>query len=498
MPRPALTDQQRAAAGANCNRLFIEAAPGTGKTTVAAERYGVLRFTGVPEHQRSVTGLSFTRSATVELYRRIRGRWGSAALDWPHCVTTIDALIRDIIEHLLRQGVIRWPGDHSSVVVLDDWRGHRGYRWLTPGNYRRVATVGSSGMVTSTGRAVTEARFGIGNRDDFHWHLKAGRCTHEEIRDVLAALLRTSAGRVTICEFLRSCTAQLVVDEVFDANPLDLALVDLACDAAVACTLVGDPWQALYGFRGARPDRVPRLLEARTFETVELSQSFRFESPAMRRLSTALREGRSVAVETGDAYDVVLAANWDDLWRGPHNVLPISFGRTTNKTDAAAIVLLDHLVSSSFGHSAVFLPEALVLLELDPEIYRSQGAAVLGGVAEVLARAEGDAPVRALSALRSAMKELGAPRRPRSGNAEAEGRQVARLAELSLRLRSRGQLVPGMTIHQAKGREWDRVGVRLTANQAGRLRAGLRRDDEEDRKLYVALTRARYEVCAVA
>jgi superfamily I DNA/RNA helicase len=43
-----------------------------------------------------------------------------------------------------------------------------------------------------------------------------------------------------------------------------------------------------------------------------------------------------------------------------------------------------------------------------------------------------------------------------------------------------------VTIHQAKGREWDRVGIRLTENQIARLHSGLDRDDEEDRKLYVA------------
>lgn len=498
MPRLTLTDQQKSAVRAECDRLFIEAAPGTGKTTVAAERYGVLRFTGTPDRERSISAVSFTRSATGELHRRIRGRWGSTALAWPHRVTTIDSLICDMVEHLLHQGVIRWPRDHTSLVVLDDWRGHRGYRWLAPGNYRRVATVDSSGRVTSTGRAVTVARSGIGNRSDFHGHLEAGHCTHEEVRDIVAAMLRRPAGREKLGEFLASSTAHVVVDEVFDANPLDLALVDLACEAGIACTLVGDPWQALYGFRGARPDRVPQLLQQRAFDTVELSQSFRFESPRMRQLSADLRDGQSVALGLGDSYDVVLAANWDDLWQGPHNVLPVSFGRTTNKTDAAAIVLLDHLVSSRFGHSAVFLPEALVLLDLDPLVYRTQGATVLGGVVEALAGVDGDAPVKALAALRGAMKELGAPRRPRSGDADAERRQVDRLTALASRVRARDPLVPGMTIHQAKGREWDHVGVRLTDNQVTRLHAGLDRDDEEDRKLYVALTRARYEVCTVA
>ncbi len=60
--------------------------------------------------------------------------------------------------------------------------------------------------------------------------------------------------RDAIAELLSSSVAHVVVDEVFDANNLDLALVDLACQMNIAVTLVGDPWQALYGFRGARPE----------------------------------------------------------------------------------------------------------------------------------------------------------------------------------------------------------------------------------------------------
>jgi UvrD/REP helicase N-terminal domain len=54
-----------------------------------------------------------------------------------------------------------------------------------------------------------------------------------------------------------SVTARaLVVDEVFDANRLDLAIVELAMESGLEVTIIGDPWQALYGFRGARPEDV--------------------------------------------------------------------------------------------------------------------------------------------------------------------------------------------------------------------------------------------------
>lgn len=59
------------------------------------------------------------------------------------------------------------------------------------------------------------------------------------------------------------------------------------------------------------------------------------------------------------------------------------------------------------------------------------------------------------------------------------------------------QLVLGMTCHQAKGREWDRVGVRLEQSDAAALRKGLDSSDEAHRALYVALTRARRSTLAV-
>ncbi|MFB6838920.1 ATP-binding domain-containing protein [Streptomyces sp. NPDC056361] len=58
-------------------------------------------------------------------------------------------------------------------------------------------------------------------------------------------------------------------------------------------------------------------------------------------------------------------------------------------------------------------------------------------------------------------------------------------------------LVPGLTCHQSKGREWNKVGVRLELSDAAALRKGLDSDDEAHRALYVALTRARHLSVAV-
>ena len=84
-----LTDEQLTAAGSSLPRLFLQAAPGSGKTTVAAQRFGARRYSSVQPLSdqvdgRAVLAVSFTRSATRELRGRVQRTWGSTALRWPH------------------------------------------------------------------------------------------------------------------------------------------------------------------------------------------------------------------------------------------------------------------------------------------------------------------------------------------------------------------------------------------------------------------------------
>lgn len=123
----ALTDEQLVAAGTSCSRVFIEAAPGSGKTTVAAQRFGVLRYTqrvlpnGRPD-SRAVVAVSFTRSATWELRQRVRRSWGPTALTWPHRICTLDTLLCDLLQDLLLCGLVQWPGGHTTLEVHDSWK----------------------------------------------------------------------------------------------------------------------------------------------------------------------------------------------------------------------------------------------------------------------------------------------------------------------------------------------------------------------------------------
>jgi DNA helicase-2/ATP-dependent DNA helicase PcrA len=67
-----------------------------------------------------------------------------------------------------------------------------------------------------------------------------------------------------------------------------------------------------------------------------------------------------------------------------------------------------------------------------------------------------------------------------------------RLRLVQDRLAHPGRPVPGLTTHQAKGGEWDTVGVRLTDSERQALGGGFSVATDTHRKLYVACTRARY------
>lgn len=495
--RPPLTDDQKVAATASEDRVFIEAAPGSGKTTVATERYGVSRF-GRFTNGKGVLALSFARAARGELDDRVRRRWGTNALRWPHKVWTLDHLHGAIVQHLLASGHLKWPAGYTHLEVLDSWRGHGGYRWCPAGTWRRAGVRVIQEEVLVGPSFQGDGEYAFSTLAQYRGHLEKGLCTHDEIRAVVtAAIANDSPVRNAIREFLVGTVSSLIVDEVFDGNELDLRLVALAANTGVPTTLIGDPWQALYGFRGAAPELVPELVAGLHFVAYPITESFRFETDEMRELADALRAGEQASVPAGAAADcdVVIATTWSRLWRCSDDVLPFSFGPAQNRLDAAIALLLDQVVIQTFDVASPFGADAAILLGLDPAAMRADGSACFGPVLSVLAAGTTAAAVQAVPLLIDRLKDLGSVPIPNLSQNNMATR-FHRLAHIGRRL-GRPSLVPGLTAHQAKGREWSIVGAALSNTEHQRLTNGLSQDDDDDRKLYVALTRARHVAALV-
>lgn len=491
--RPPLTREQKRAATSEARRAYIVAAPGSGKTTVAAERYGVVRFAGQGDG-RSVLALSFARSARGELESRVRERWGSSALRWPHRTSTLDGLHYRLVSHLLRNDEIQWFGGHKDLVVLDSWRGQPYARLLTPDyRYCRVARL-TGRNVTTVGRHIGRAFVGYGIKARHEAMLAQGICTHDEIRSVLRSALVDPQLRAIVADYLTMTTKAVIVDEVFDGNRLDLEIVRIAAEAGIPTTVIGDPWQALYEFRGAQPELVPGFVAALQFEAFPVSESFRFRTDEMKTLAYELRASNPVQLHPGAAADadVLLASHWRPLWEVADDVLPFAFGQINNQTDAAMSLLLAPIAASHFGPLAHAAPEAAAALNLAPDLVRDDLPTALAPVLDRLSGGTTDDAKAALALLRQILRDAGGrPIRTLQANQEQE--RIEALVALSRRL-DRQRLVPGMTVHQAKGREWTNVAVHLGPAQLGRLASGLEEGRAGDREIYVALTRAKESV----
>lgn len=489
-----LTHEQLIAAGTPLGRAYIEASPGSGKTTVAAQRFGYQRFTAhaaasTGAGARAVVAVSFTRSATWELRQRIRQSWGPSALRWPHRVMTLDTLIYGLLEYLLDTGQIRWPGGHRHLDVHDSWKAIAEHLWI-----RGIAGLNFDGTDVTVWTGYDRGSALRVNPQQYRAAIEAGTCTHEEVRNVLSLALRHPQIAVSLARRLAATIRALIVDEIFDANGLDIAIIEMAAHVCPV-TVVGDPWQALYGFRGARPDAVPGMLERTRMVRLPLTASFRWRSEEQRQIADQLRQGEGVTLPagTGHSVNVLLACQWKQLWDAGAHILPLAYGSAKGNTpEAAATLLLNQLTRTVLGENATYLSDALATLGITDADAPRRMEPALQEVIETLASGGKPALNSAYQSLVRAVRSESRREFPAS-----HWRYTERLDLLKSRLTYSGQLVTGMTVHQAKGREWDHVGVKLSNEERATLAAGLRVDNERHRQLYVACTRGRISTTGI-
>lgn len=491
-----LTSEQVVAASSEASLANIISGPGSGKTTVSAARFGYLAHRD-PDGRRGVIGLSFTRSAVGELRSRIKARWGYRAIELPNLVTTFDDFHVRVLHHLLDLGLITWPGGHKRLNVIDDFRGiDADYRWLSAGSFRRYAGCAADGAITSLSERISKPKSGFGRIAPHLAVLGRGTSSHDDVRRALRTALKHVVGaREAVVAWLAANYRHVVVDEIYDADELDIFVCMAVADTTTTTlTVVGDPWQALYDWRGATPEKVGTyLLEKYPFASYKQQRSFRFLTEQTSELERAMRAGEGVTLPpvASTSVDVALGRNWTTLWTVGDNVLPLAFRTINNRIDAALNLLLDEVTRTRLGRKSFGRQTALVHLGMPED-----------GIEEVLLEhyrpiltelVAGLPAVDALERVRDAAETVSPRPRPSRLKSTAEAQRVQDLERLRLRVK-RTDLIPGLTVHQAKGCEWPRVGVALTPHHEVALTGGLTNAQEEHCVVYVALTRAQ-QVC---
>lgn len=488
---PPMTSPQLRAATSNDLLCYVKAGPGSGKTFTAAEAFGYLRFVRHRSDQRGICGTTFARSARRELANRIRCRWGPNATRWPNAICTFDEVHRRLVRYIVGNGLLEWPGGKVPNEPEDSWATHPDAS-SKPGTKTRYRTgldeEGRFCIVSTSDRNRAPAPVFIAP-DRLKSALSAGRCTHSDIRNILHDIIDRPAMYPILESAIKDCLAgsfcHLIVDEAFDMNLLDIAVVEKAIQAGIAVTIIGDPWQSLYEFRGSAPKQVTQLIERHPFRHIDMPGEHRYESAEMKDLANALFNNRPFQVKkahSGDKFDVVLAHDWETLWV-ERRILTLPAGKW-NKIDrrpisSCFVLLLNDFVQDTFQIEASGVGEArraFPHVDLADRLVLARQALV--------DRDKSEADVW------GALRHMFQP----DGQNWAEPGVVAQrcMTRLVEAARLPGRPVLGLSVHQAKGLEWKRVlflDPMLAIDEP--LYNVLEIDEVSHRNVYVALTRAR-------
>jgi uncharacterized protein (TIGR00375 family) len=278
--------EQEAAIAHGEGPLLIVAGPGTGKTRTLVERIArLLRDRAAAPTE--ITAITFTRKAATELRERLTALLGARALGVS--VQTFHALGLDLLRaHAAAAGL------PSHFTIVDQ----ASRQDLISQVHAEMA--GCALSPTAAGKAISAAKAALVAPADAAPELTAVYSAYEEalacagavdFDDLVAravCLLKTDEAALASA---RGRCRHLLVDEYQDINAAQYRLVRLLTPGpSTNLCVVGDPDQAIYGFRGSDPSYFGRFAtDYPGARTLTLARNYRSVASVVR-LATAVIE----------------------------------------------------------------------------------------------------------------------------------------------------------------------------------------------------------------
>ncbi len=274
-----LNAEQWAAVTAEERTVAVIAGPGTGKTRTLTERIAYQIEQGTPPGR--ITAVTFTNRAARQMRDRLQKRLGRKRQAGQVHIGTFHALCLQLLE--------KWRGpvtllDEAQAIALADtvcrelpWDGSP--RDLVQGVSRR-----KNGLDTAVPEEMLAA---YAARQQ-----KTGALDFDDL--LLETLRELEAGRT-----LPDWFGQLLVDEFQDGNALQHRLTEAWSRNGDSLFVIGDPDQAIYGFRGVDSHGFERLAADRPdLRTIRLVRNYRSTPQILRcALPVLAGDGRERALE---------------------------------------------------------------------------------------------------------------------------------------------------------------------------------------------------------
>ena len=274
-----LDADQAAVVASEAGRILVFAGPGAGKTRVLT-RWIARRVSGVSEGTRALA-VTFTNRAAAEMRQRLQGLLGPAAARVT--VSTIHALCHALLrERSPGAGTVYGPRDREELLRL----------MLPPERAGRAAALADR---------LARCLEGVERPDDELADLAARY--RERLRGMgaldLAALVADAVGLLhSDAAFLAEVRGRfpiVAIDELQDIDPLQFELLRSLGEGA-AVLGIGDPDQAIYGFRGADRSLFFRFRDEPGTATFTLPRTYRSTAGIVRAAAGVLGDRCSVPV----------------------------------------------------------------------------------------------------------------------------------------------------------------------------------------------------------
>jgi superfamily I DNA/RNA helicase len=278
----ALDAAQRQAVEAEGGPIVVVAGPGAGKTRTLTQRIvHLMRQHGV--HSRQILAVTFTKRAAAEMHSRLRALLPASSMDDLHLGTF----------HRLALDLMRRYRTAPPRTVLDAWEARQildaalreaGLTLRPQATQQAISLAKAAGLRPAdiTGNDALQAAYAA-----YQTQLHAYQaCDYDDILLDFLVWLETQPDAAV---HLRQDFPYVLVDEFQDVNAVQYRLVKTLAGAGHGLFVIGDPDQAIYGFRGADPQYFWQVLQDfPAARLVELATNYRSTRTIVRAAAAVI------------------------------------------------------------------------------------------------------------------------------------------------------------------------------------------------------------------
>jgi len=250
-------------------RIFVQAGPGTGKTTVLIDRIKELHLSA---DWSEILVVTFTQKAAQEILNRLK------LFKRPPWVGTFHSIAWDLI-NLSHTQPLQIINEKDRQLIINQLI-QMNNSSLKPTHLLKRFDEAVNGFPKPANMLLTE--------DEFLYYQKYRRyLEHQQLVDYNELLLRTLQWQPTA---ERPFPRHILVDELQDCNPIQYEWLKHFGQQAETFFLIGDYYQSIYEFRGASPQELLHIESHFTgIETVQLRQSYRLPVQLLKAAPYAIR-----------------------------------------------------------------------------------------------------------------------------------------------------------------------------------------------------------------